>query len=134
MPRFQRRANTIAAAASGADLPSDRAREVQKRLREERLRQGHKREEEAIGKLELAEREEEEKKGLLKKIWMGNEGSDWRKERDEREKQALEEGRGYGGLIMDQIREVWYGGKDSDEALKEKDEKAGQEKTDAGKN
>ncbi|TVY18215.1 hypothetical protein LARI1_G004030 [Lachnellula arida] len=42
----------------------------------------------------------------------------WKEERDKREKEAAEEGRGYGDLIMDQVWEVWSGGKkksDTDE-------------------
>jgi len=34
----------------------------------------------------------------------------WKVQRDAREKEALEDGRGYGGLIMDQIWEVWNWG------------------------
>lgn len=48
----------------------------------------------------------------------------WKEERDRREKEAAEEGRGYGDLIADQVWEVWNwgkGGKDEDE--KEESEK-----------
>jgi hypothetical protein len=37
--------------------------------------------------------------------------ADWKALRDAREKEALEEGRGYGGLIVDQIWEVWNWGR-----------------------
>lgn len=35
----------------------------------------------------------------------------WKVQRDEREKKAAEEGKGYGDLIMDQIWDVWTWGK-----------------------
>ncbi|KFY85672.1 hypothetical protein V500_08201 [Pseudogymnoascus sp. VKM F-4518 (FW-2643)] len=35
----------------------------------------------------------------------------WKVQRDEREKKAVEEGKGYGDLIMDQIWDVWTWGK-----------------------
>jgi hypothetical protein len=34
----------------------------------------------------------------------------WKRQRDAREKEALEDGRGYGGIITDQIWEVWNWG------------------------
>lgn len=69
-----------------------------------------------------AERAEKER-GLIEKVWLGGEGSDWKAKRDQREREALEEGRGYGGLIMDQIWEVWSWGKNKNEEVKEIDEK-----------
>ncbi|KAL8696448.1 MAG: hypothetical protein Q9201_007655 [Fulgogasparrea decipioides] len=48
--------------------------------------------------------------GLLRKLWYGNETEGWQKRRIEEEMEALEEGRGYGGLIGDAVREV-FGGK-----------------------
>lgn len=55
--------------------------------------------------------------------------ADWKAARDAREKEALEEGRGYGGLIVDQIWEVWNWGRgsgdgdDKTEEIREGDEK-----------
>lgn len=73
--------------------------------------------------LKEKERKEAEKKGLLEKIWMGSEGEDWKAKRDQREKEAIQEGRGYGGLIIDQIWDVWNWGKDKNEEVKKIDEK-----------
>jgi hypothetical protein len=39
--------------------------------------------------------------------------ADWKLQRDAREKEALEDGRGYGGLIVDQIWEVWNWGRET---------------------
>jgi hypothetical protein len=121
---------------SGEQLPSQRAREVQKRLREEKeARSGaaHTAIEKNSegGVLEAVKAQEEkarQEQGLLKKIWMGDETEDWKAKRDAREKEALEDGRGYGGLITDQIWEVWNWGKGKAEDIKEIDEKVVEEK------
>ncbi|RAL59290.1 hypothetical protein DID88_007003 [Monilinia fructigena] len=47
--------------------------------------------------------EEERKESVLEKIWLGGEGKDWKEKRDQKEKEALEAGKGYGDLIMEQI-------------------------------
>ncbi|CZR68270.1 uncharacterized protein PAC_18169 [Phialocephala subalpina] len=143
LQRIQNRANTFA----DSGLPP-KALEMQKRLKEEKewrdqqMKGGFGR---SLGREEvksgepggvLAEverkREQEEKerveRGLLEKLWMGEEGEDWKVKRDQREKEALDEGRGYGGLIMDQIWEVWNWGKDKNEEVKEIDEKVVAEK------
>lgn len=65
---------------------------------------------------------EEEKKNLIDRIWLGSEDKNWKEKRDQREREYLEEGKGYGALIMDQIWEVWTWGKDKTEEIKEKDE------------
>ncbi|KAK3351345.1 hypothetical protein B0H65DRAFT_421077 [Neurospora tetraspora] len=58
---------------------------------------------------EQAEQKEHAEKngGVLTKIWMGDEKEGWKEKRLEEEKKALESGKGYGSLIMDQIWEVW---------------------------
>ena len=81
------------------------------------------------GVLAEIRRKDEEAKGVLEKMWLGGEGEDWKKKRDEREKEALEDGRGYGGLIMDQIWEVWSWGKDKNEEIREKDEEVLEERS-----
>lgn len=48
-----------------------------------------------------------DKNNVLTKIWMGDEKEGWKEQRLEEEKKALESGKGYGSLIMDQIWEVW---------------------------
>ena len=45
--------------------------------------------------------------GLLRKIWMGDEKAGWQKRRLEREREELESGKGYGDIIMEQVREVF---------------------------
>ena len=45
--------------------------------------------------------------GFARKIWMGRETEGWQKRRAEEERKALEEGKGYGSLIMEHLREAW---------------------------
>ncbi|CCC11298.1 unnamed protein product [Sordaria macrospora k-hell] len=66
--------------------------------------------------------EQEKNGGVLTKIWMGDEKEGWKEKRLEEEKKALESGKGYGSLIMDQIWEVWnQEGKDGKKKKKDGD-------------
>ena len=60
--------------------------------------------------------------GLSQKLWMGSEKVGWKEKRLREEREALEEGRGYGGLIMDQIWDVWTWGKGKEEEEEEGEE------------
>ena len=53
----------------------------------------------------LREAREKEKRGLVKRVWMGEERDDWVQDRKRREDEALSDGRGYGGLIADYVAE-----------------------------
>ncbi|KAG4414772.1 hypothetical protein IFR04_012085 [Cadophora malorum] len=121
-----------------------KALETQRRLKEEREKREAGTLARDVARLEAADdrgvlaevrRKEAEHKerGLLEKVWMGREGPDWKAKRDLKEKEALDEGRGYGGLIMDQIWEVWSWGKDKVEEVKEVDEKVVQERKEGKK-
>jgi hypothetical protein len=72
----------------GDGLPTEKAREMQRKMRD---------------KAAVAKRE----KSVLEKVWMGDEDEDWKEKRLRREREVLENGEGYGTLIMDQISEVW---------------------------
>jgi hypothetical protein len=76
------------------DLPTERAKEMQRIIREEREK----------GRQGLQGQEE---KGILGKLWMGDEKEGWKERRLEEEKKALEEGKGYTDMIFEQIWEVW---------------------------
>jgi hypothetical protein len=52
----------------------------------------------------------------------------WKAQRDKREREALEEGRTYADLILDQIWEVWNWGQDQVEDARKKDEEILREK------
>lgn len=117
-----------------------KALEVQKRLQEEQVqRAARKAASEGkvvdMGVLEEVRRmeEREKEKGLLEKVWMGGESEDWKAKRDERERKALEEGKGYGDLIMDQIWDVWNWGQTKTEEIKKIDENIIEEKKGEGK-
>lgn len=47
------------------------------------------------------------KQGVLEELWMGKEKPGWKERRLEEERKAIEEGRGYGGLIMDYVRDAF---------------------------
>lgn len=82
------------------DLPTEKAKETQLRFEnEKRLREGR----EALKEGSQIPRE----RNLLQKLWMGDEEEGWKERRLEEERKALEEGRGLGSIIMDQIWEVW---------------------------
>jgi len=80
-------------------IPTERYRQMQKQLREAGV-QGM---------------DKQQERNALEKIWMGDQGDDWKIKRAEKEREALKSGEGYGSLIMDQIKEVWTGKKEEDE-------------------
>ncbi|KAL7625087.1 hypothetical protein AAE478_004301 [Parahypoxylon ruwenzoriense] len=125
--RMQRRMEQL----SGAELP-EKAKQTQMRIRAERAERARRLQAqlEAASSPDLPEDQRrlleeqrrklegrEAKKGLLERIWMGDQDADWKEKRDRREREALSEGGGgYWGLIADQISEVWnQGGKKSGE-------------------
>lgn len=64
----------------------------------------------------------------LQRVWMGSEKDNWMEERAKKEKEALEEGKGYGDLIVEQVKEVFSGegkkdGEDKEDATSEEGKK-----------
>ncbi|KAL2212153.1 hypothetical protein CC79DRAFT_350455 [Sarocladium strictum] len=47
--------------------------------------------------------------GTLNEVWMGGESTDWKKKRAEEDRLSLEEGKGFSGIILDQIGDVFSG-------------------------
>ena len=47
--------------------------------------------------------------GTAREVWMGGESEDWRKKRAEEDRRSLEEGKGFSGIIIDQIADVFSG-------------------------
>lgn len=76
------------------ELPTERAREVQNKIREAKEEERRK-----LGK--------PEDEGVLKKIWMGGETDGWKERRLEEEKKAIEEGKSFSDMIYEQIWDVW---------------------------
>ncbi|EAW14509.1 uncharacterized protein ACLA_075480 [Aspergillus clavatus NRRL 1] len=103
-----------------ADLPSQRAQEVQAKLRAARdaqIREGGLVTEE----LERLKARQVQEKGVAERIWMGGETEGWKERRLREEQKALEEGKGYGDLIKEHIWDVWtWGQKDESEGGEEK--------------
>jgi len=59
-----------------------------------------------------ADSSEPGKEGSLgQRLWRGSEPDDWMEKRLRKEREALEDGRGYWGLITEQVWEVWNQGK-----------------------
>ncbi|KAF2451841.1 hypothetical protein P171DRAFT_12646 [Karstenula rhodostoma CBS 690.94] len=78
-------------------LPTEKARETSRILKE--------REEAERARREGVEGLGKEKKGLLGKLWMGGEEEGWKERRLEEERRALEEGKSYTDIILEQIWE-----------------------------
>lgn len=53
-------------------------------------------------------------KGVIEKLWMGQEKAGWQRRRIEEEKEKLEDGEGYGDIILAQVREVFGRAKDGE--------------------
>ncbi|ETS77137.1 hypothetical protein PFICI_11011 [Pestalotiopsis fici W106-1] len=119
----------------GSNLPSERAGEVQRMIREEKARRERAREllasgmsEQDVKRVQELERrkaaanggqqpqqptsgEDGEKRGTLESIWMGDADKDWKEKRAKREQEALAEGGdGIWGLITEQISDVFNRG------------------------
>jgi hypothetical protein len=86
---------------SGDAMPTEKAREMQRVIREEREK-GRR----VDGALS-GEASGDNQRGVFGRIWMGNEKDDWKERRLEEERKALEEGKGYMDMIFEQIWEVW---------------------------
>ena len=127
---FSSASSTSSAGSKGSgmfsSLPTARAEEVQRVLREQKER-----EREQLRRLrgqdeqDTEENKEQGLMGVARKIWMGGETEGWQKRRAEEERKALEEGKGYGSLIMEHLRDAWGaddkgGKKESESGQKEK--------------
>lgn len=108
--RYRQRLENASSAASGSDtsfLP-EKAQRTQELLRREReRREAALPEAERRALQEEKERKEIANRGLLKSLWMGDAKDSWKEERRKREKEAVDEGKGYGHLIMEQVRDVF---------------------------
>ncbi|RAL14868.1 uncharacterized protein BO97DRAFT_476285 [Aspergillus homomorphus CBS 101889] len=102
-------------ASLGSGLPSERALEIQARLRADREKQIEEAKGEELAKLKARE---EFEKPVLQRVWMGSETEGWKERRIREEQQALAEGKGYGDLIREHIWDVWTWGKGKDEGEK----------------
>ncbi|KKY33092.1 putative rhomboid family membrane protein [Diaporthe ampelina] len=120
--RFDRRWQTMF--ASGLPEKAKRNQELM-RLERER-REALLPEAERMALQEAREKKEMASRGAISRLWMGGEKEDWRAERARKEKETLQNGEGYGTLIMDQVKEVFSGSK------KGQDEEGKEDKTGEG--
>ncbi|KAK3359803.1 hypothetical protein B0T25DRAFT_601078 [Lasiosphaeria hispida] len=101
-------------------LPSDRARRTKALMEAERVRREAAMEEGERRKAEEARRERARaERGVIGRLWLGDEEEGWQKRRLEKEKEALESGKSYWDLIVEQMAEVW-GSKKEDEGCEDK--------------
>lgn len=114
--RYRERFSSAATAASSSpssgtsDFLPDKAKRTQELLRREReRREAALPESERRALQEERERKELASRGFLQRLWMGDAKEDWREERRRKEKEAVEEGKGYGDLIVEQVKEVFVG-------------------------
>lgn len=117
--RTVRRAQSVQnIAISGGDeaLP-EKARRTQAMMRQERARREAALPEEERARLRVDREERERAQNKFQVWWKGEEG--WKAERDAKERKALEEGRGYSGLIVDQVKEVISGHKEGEAEKKD---------------
>ncbi|KAJ9656454.1 hypothetical protein H2198_004912 [Neophaeococcomyces mojaviensis] len=88
---------------------------------------------EQLQKRGIEHRKEEGLEKMAKELWMGEEKEGWKEKRLAEEQKKLDEGEGYGSMIVDQIWEVWNWGEKKAEDLKEKDEEVVKARQDAKK-
>lgn len=113
--RFDRRWQTMF--ASGLPEKAKRNQELMRLERERREALLPEAERRALQ--EAREKKEAASRGIVSRLWMGGEKEDWRAERARKEKETLENGEGYGTLIMDQVKEVFSGSKKREDEEKE---------------
>ncbi|KAL4883387.1 hypothetical protein BJY04DRAFT_25265 [Aspergillus karnatakaensis] len=114
-------APSFLATGETAGLPTEKAREIHAKIREAR---------EARIKDENLGREEREKllarqeheRGVVERVWMGNETGGWKERRLREEQKALDEGKGYGDLIKEHIWDVWTWGESRKEEREDDEE------------
>ena len=106
-----------------SELPSQRALEIQAKLRAAREIQIQTAMGEELEKLKARQAQE---KPVMERVWMGGETEGWKERRLREEQKALDEGKGYGDLIKEHIWDVWtWGQKEGEEG--EGEEKGGKQ-------
>ncbi|KAL2148832.1 hypothetical protein VTH82DRAFT_1979 [Thermothelomyces myriococcoides] len=84
------------------NLPTERAARNKELMEAERRRRA-----EAEGREYVPKKKAPD--GLWERLWMGGEEEGWKEKRLEEERKAIESGKGYGDLIVEQVMEVWKG-------------------------
>ncbi|KAK4177482.1 hypothetical protein QBC36DRAFT_130426 [Triangularia setosa] len=116
--------NTNSSSSVFNHLP-EQAQRTKQLMKEERERRRI-----AEGKPPVEEEGKKKKESVITKIWMGGEKEGWQERRIEEEKKALEGGKGYGDLIVEQMYEVFGWGKKKEEEEGKKEGKPEERKKD----
>jgi hypothetical protein len=87
------------------ELPTEKARETARIMREREEAEKGKARHEAVMRGDTQSAKED--RSLWNKVWMGDEDEGWKERRMAEEKKAMEEGKTYTSIILDQIWEVW---------------------------
>lgn len=95
------------------DLPSEKAEALQAQIRatrEAQMQGGMINGEE----LEKLKKRQDSGRGILDRLWMGQETEGWKEKRLQEEANALAEGKGYWDLIMDYFKDAFNGGRSAE--------------------
>ena len=116
-------------------MSTSKMEHVKEQLRRDREREQHTRSQQQrlleIPTASEADRRARQTQGLrpaaleakAKELWLGGETEGWKERRLKEEQEKIDNGEGYGGMIMDQIWEVWNWGEKKGEKLIEQDQK-----------
>lgn len=125
---MQKRATSVGetVGAPGSDpagvLPEKAWRRREEMRLERERREAALPEEERAALRAAREKKESAQRGFVERFWMGKETEDWKAERARKEKEALEEGKGYGDIIVGQLKEVLTGKTDGEGEAKKREE------------
>ncbi|KAF1814818.1 hypothetical protein P152DRAFT_455857 [Eremomyces bilateralis CBS 781.70] len=124
---FQHLAPIVFSTQASDGLPTEKAREIQRLLREQRESgRTNKAEQDRLQATasrgavampatlvrsetgsQLEEPQQPDKRSVLQKMWMGDEKEGWKERRLQEEREKLAEGKGYWDMMIEQIWEVW---------------------------
>ncbi|POS87564.1 hypothetical protein EPUL_000918 [Erysiphe pulchra] len=105
---------------STATLPPQAAELQQRRIREEREKKNLFDLTQQSSTEEFFAGQSKKPSSFWSKVWMGGEGENWKEERLRKEREALESGKGYFDLIMEQVWEVWNNNEETEATEKSK--------------
>ena len=93
---------------SDGSLPTERAREFQRQMKERKEAQ-------AIAEGRELPKKEPEKGSIIDQVYYGSEQPEgWKERRLREDNEKLAQGKGYGDIILEQIWDVWTWGKSGD--------------------
>jgi hypothetical protein len=104
--RFGNRVNSIfdTKLPEGAQRTQQLLKEQREKLEAEKQQsqQGHQQQDQSDSEKKTAS-------DVLKDVWMGGEGDDWKQKRAEEHQKSFQEGKGMSDIIFEQVADVWRG-------------------------